>query len=427
MSLDLSVLRVLKHRDRFERIAASVPARALDPKTVIVMKDFAKFFKEFPDMQRVDFDKFRALFKLAHPSLKEDTLSVYDTWFRQLEEDEPEAVERGLMKRLMETATAFDLAALIEKYNNGDEVDIRSGLMSYLDSYDSLIGRATKSPQVLDPIEDLLTEEANHFGLAWRWPCLQRHMRPLRPGDFVIMAGRPDKGKTTALTDNLTHMAAQVDQLWPGENRSILWFNNEGPGKRIVTRCFQSALNATMEDLVKFNQEGTIRKRYIEALGGRGGALRVFDVHDMWNHEVEDIIRMHKPAMIVFDMLDNLRYGGDVGNGGQRTDQVLEAMYQWGRVRGVKYDCPVIATSQISADGDGIQYPTLSMLKDSKTGKQGAADAIVTIGAVNDPVLENNRYIGCTKNKLAITGMSKSPQQELRFDGSRGRYVEYGT
>lgn len=424
MSLDISVLRVLKYRDRWERIAASVPARAVDNKTVIVMKDFGKFFKEFPDMQQVDFDKFKVMFRLWHPQLKEDVLTIYDEWFRQIKEDEPENIERGLMKRLMEAATAFDMANMIAKYNDGDEVDLRSSLMSFLDSYDTLVGRTLKSPQVLDPIEDLLNEEENHFGLSFRWPCLQRSMKPLREGDFVILAGRPDKGKTTALTDNLTHMAAQIDNLWPGEKRSILWFNNEGPGKRIVTRAFQSALNATTEDLVKYNQEGTIRKRYIEALGGRGGALRIFDVHDMWNHEVEDIIRQHNPAMLVFDMLDNVRFGGDIGNGGQRTDQILEAMYQWGRVRGVKYGCPVIATSQISADGDGLQYPTLSMLKDSKTGKQGACDAIITIGAVNDQALERSRYIGCTKNKLVPTGAPKSPQQEMLFDGARGRYVE---
>lgn len=424
MSLDISVLRVLKHRDRWERIAASVPARAIDAKTVIVMRDFGKFFKEFPDAQRIDFDKFKVLFRLWHPQLKEEQLSIYDEWFRQIKEDEPEAIERGLMRRLMETATAFDLASMITKYNDGEEVDIRSGLMNFLDSYDTLVGRTIKSPQVLDPIEDLLMEEENHFGLQFRWPCLQRSMKPLREGDFIIVAGRPDKGKTTALTDNLTYMASQVDVLWPGENRSILWFNNEGPGKRIVTRCFQSALNATMEDLVKLNQEKTIRQKYIEALGGRGGALRVFDVHDMWNHEIEDIIRQHNPALLVFDMLDNVRFGGELGNGGQRTDQVLEAMYQWGRVRGVKYGCPVMATSQISADGDGLQYPTLSMLKDSKTGKQGACDGIITIGAVNDIALDRSRWIGCTKNKLVPTGAPKSPQQEMFFDGARGRYVE---
>jgi replicative DNA helicase len=64
------------------------------------------------------------------------------------------------------------------------------------------------------------------------------------------------------------------------------------------------------------------------------------------------------------------------------------------------------------------------MLKDSKTGKQGAADIIVTIGAVNDPVLASSRYIGTTKNKRVRTGVPGSPMQEVIFRGDKARYEE---
>ena len=65
------------------------------------------------------------------------------------------------------------------------------------------------------------------------------------------------------------------------------------------------------------------------------------------------------------------------------------------------------------------------MLKDSKTGKQGAADVIITIGAVNDPALARSRYIGTTKNKKARTGVAGSPMKEVMIDSDRGRYVEF--
>src|SRR5690606_5983362 len=100
------------------------------------------------------------------------------------------------------------------------------------------------------------------------------------------------------------------------------------------------------------------------------------------------------------------------------------AMYQWGRDLAVRHDCPVIATSQVSADGDGHAFPSLSMLKDSKTGKQGAADAIIVIGAKNEAAFENLRFIGLTKNKLALEGRPKSPRAEMILDGPAGRYVE---
>lgn len=436
MSLDLTTLRLLKTRDRYMRLAAHVPARALDTRTGIVLKDFGRFFNQFPDASTVHLDAFGMFFKQIHPTLKQEDFAVFDQLFKRVvEEDVKPEIEAGLMGRLMSAAVAYDLATDIEKFNNGDEIDLRRSVAARLEEYDKVIDRKVKNPQVLDAIEDLLKAEENDTGLHWRLPCLNRHIKPVVGGDFIVIAARPDKGKTTFCADQLTHMAAQVDTVYPGEKRSILWFNNEGPGKRIVTRCFQSALGATMEELVALsNQPATsdpslnhrtlIRQRYAEALGGRPGVLRIFDIHDMWNHEVQDLMDLHPPALVVFDMIDNIKFGGEASNNGQRTDQLLEAMYQWARMKGVQYDCGVMANSQISADGDGLQYPTLPMLKDSKTGKQGAADVIITLGAVNDPMLAASRYIGTTKNKKVRTGVPASPQQEVIFDGARGRYKE---
>lgn len=433
-SLELTTLRLLKHRSRYENMSRAIPMRALDLRAQVLLKDFGRFFREFPSADRIDPGAFGIMFRMVHPRLTDEDFALYEHLFKEIDEEVPPALEQGLMKRLMEAATAHDLGVMLEKFQQGEEVDVRGAMVSLVESFDQQVERRVNNPQVLDAIEDLLLAEQDDTGLHWRLPCLNEHIKPLVGGDFVVVAGRPDKGKTTFLSDQLTFMAAQVDQLYPGEKRSILWLNNEGPGKRIITRNFQSALNATTEELVRLantpadadfaHYKTLVRQKYAQALGGRPGVLRVMDIHDMWNHEVEDIIKLHRPAVIVFDMIDNIRFGGEVANNGQRTDQLLESMYQWARVRGVKYDCAVIATSQISADADGEPYPTLPQLKDSKTGKQGAADVIITLGAVNDPALSRSRYIGCTKNKKVRTGMPQSPRREVIFDGDRGRYVE---
>lgn len=426
MSLDLTTLRLLKRRDRYEKLSRAVPKKALDARTGIILDDFGRFFRENPEAAAINPDAFKVMFSMIHGKISDEDMAVYSELFKKIAaEDVPPDVEAGLMKRLVSAATAADIAELIIKFHAGDEFDLKSGVQALMDDYDKQIEKKVKNPQVLDPIEELLAAEKNDTGLHWPLASLNRHIKPLVGGDFVVIAARPDKGKTSFVAHLATHMAAQVDGLYPGERRSGLWFNNEGPGKRIVTRCFQSALNATMEELVAKSEAGTIRSEYAAAMGGRGGTLRIFDIHDMWNYEVQELIELHNPAFIIFDMVDNIKFGGDANNNGQRTDQLLEAMYQWARMMAVKYDCPIIATSQISADGDGIQFPTLPMLKDSKTGKQGAADVILTIGALNDPMMERSRYLGTTKNKKVRTGVKASPQQEVLFDGDRGRYVEF--
>jgi replicative DNA helicase len=437
MSLDLTTLRFLRTRSRYERLSKAIPERALDTRTQILLKDYGRYFREFPDAAELRAGPFLLMFKSVHPEVKPESLAVYEAFFRQVcEEDEAPDIESGLLVRLAGAAAAYDLADIITKYNAGDEIDLRTQVDSVLTTFDETVDRKVKDPQVRDAIEDLLEAEANDIGLTFRLPCLHEHIKAVRAGDFVVIAARPDKGKTTFMASEATHMASQVDLLYPGQGRSILWFNNEGPGKNIVMRNFQAALGVTMEEMYRLSKakcstpehtakyKHLLREEYAKALGGRPGALRVMDIHGMWNWQVEDLMRQYNPAAVIFDMVDNIKFGGEANNNGQRTDQLLEAMYQWARLMGVKYDCAVFATSQVSGDGDGLQYPSLAMLKDSKTGKQGAADVIITIGTVNDPMLINSRFIGTTKNKRVRTGRQSSPMKEVTFRGDIARYVE---
>lgn len=416
----MTLLRLLKTREKYDKLIRTVPKHTLDIKSATILDDFGKFFKEFPEVSRIEEEPFWLWFRsFAHPKLNDEDRAFYKAFLTKVQEPVSPELEEGLQARMLAADYADKLTRLVERFLEGEEVDLGANLKALSENFELDTDRKVKTPWVKDSIDDLLKDDANDAGFHWRLPELNAAMRPLRSGDFGILAGRPDTGKTTFVTDQLTHFAKQVDDIFPGEQRTILWFNNEGPGKRIVSRLYQSALNAAMSDLVRRSEQGTIHKDYVAATG-RPDVIRVFDIHDFWNHEVEDIIRSMPPAIIVFDMVDNIRFGGATNNNGQRTDQLLEAMYQWARVIGVKHDCVVLATSQISADGEELAYPTLSMLKDSKTGKQGAADFILTIGFLKDfPI---SRYLGLTKNKLSREGGPKQLKAEVTFDGSRGRY-----
>lgn len=420
MSLEITLIRVMRTRDSFSKLYRGVRQEVLEDMTRIVLRNFDRYYREFPDVKEIEFDPFWSWWKqTVMPGANTTVLDNFAAVLRPMEEPVPEAIRGGIMDRLVAAGAAYDMAKALQRFEDGDEIDLLSETRAIMEKFELDIERKVKTPWVQADIDDLLGELAEHKGLHWRLDCLNASLRPLMAGDFMIVAARPDVGKTTFFTDQLTHMSAQVDDLHPGEDRTILWFNNEGLGKRIVTRLYQSALDEPISGLKKRQQAGTLKADYAKAVG-RADILRVMDIHDFWNHEVEDVIRANRPALIVFDMIDNIRFGGDINNNGQRTDQLLEAMYQWARILSVKHDCPVLATSQVSADGEGMQYPLLGMLKDSKTGKQGAADVILTIGY--QAQFENARFLGTTKNKMAREGGPKNPKAEVVFDGLRGRY-----
>ncbi|KVF22782.1 AAA family ATPase [Burkholderia cepacia] len=425
MSIEVTLLQLLKYRERYERLAKAVPTAALEAKSVVILGDYGKFFSEFPEQERVELEPFMLWFgTFAHPTLTPEQLGLYRALLgRVLNEDCDPSLEAGIMERLVAAETANRVTSLIEKYNNGDELDLYVSLRDEIERFEQNTNRKVRVPWISEDIDSILLDDKDDRGLHWRLDCLNTVMRPLRGGDFVVYAGRPDKGKTTSISSEVTYMAGQFDAYYgPNSGRYILWMNNEGPGRRIVQRTYQSALNATMAELIRMSNNGALKDKYAEAVGGVD-RIRIMDIHDFWNYEVEDIMRRCPPGLVVMDMVDNIKFGGQVLNGGQRTDQLLEAQYQWARLMAVKYDTPIIATSQISADGDGLQFPTLPMLKDSKTGKQGAADAIITLGAVNDPFYASSRWIGMTKNKLRRQGAPQSPQAEVMFDGERGRLL----
>lgn len=423
MSLDVTLLRLMKHRTKFDKLIGGLPDTGLEDTTKVLLSDFRAYFREFGDVDRIKHEDFMLWFEqFKHSNFAPERTAMFDAVMRRVEEDVPPEIEGGLMERLLSSEFSFKAISLVQQWNDGQDMDLLQEMQLAVESFEKDMNRKVSTPFVEDSIESMLQEDADDTGLHWRLDCLNGSLRPLRGGDFIVVAARPDKGKTTFLTSELSFMAPQIGKEH-GNERPILWFNNEGPGKRIKQRYYQSLLNCTIPEMIEKLRAGTLHEELMVAAGGNPDELlRILDVHEFRSHEIENILRRHPPALVVMDMIDNIKFSGDVSNMGSRTDQLLEEMYKWGRNLAVKYDCAIIATSQVSADGDGLPYPTLPMLKDSKTGKQGAADTIITLGALNDPAMDGYRYIGATKNKLHRSGGRKDPRTQVIFDMERARY-----
>jgi replicative DNA helicase len=404
-------LRILKYRGDFYRIRNRIPDAAVDPQTRTILTDFEAYFNKFPEHEKVDIVTFLPIFRARHTGMKEETRTAYEAIIKSVSKDVDEDTKSGVMTSLLELRLGTSLAGTLAKWDAGEEPNIHASLRAITDEFER--DADIKSLDFLRPdIDDLLSTSLEENGLRWRLECLRSSMRGLRPGDFGIIAGRPDKGKTTFIASETTYLAPQLP-----DDRTVVWLNNEGPGDRIYLRIVQAALGMTLGEIREFKKTNDIMETYSKLVGDKH-RIRIVDIHGRDTYEVENIIRANNAGLVVYDMIDKIRGFGDAA----RTDLMLEAMYDWARELCVKYELVGLATSQISNEGDGMQFPTLGMLKDSKTGKQGACDFQLMIGASNDVNLAGYRYIGLPKNKLRREGAAGDPRATVNFKPQIARF-----
>lgn len=419
MSVDTHVLHALTERSRFTVLSPMVPAGMMSPYTNSILSWYGAFFKKLPDAQRIDFDVLKELIKLKS-SKDPDGAALAIKILEDVESAEvDDAAVNAVVSSLYELDLAGRAALLVEKYNNGDEIDLPFELQNMAQDTMKKTGQASAKDYEDTPIEQLLGEIEHDVGLKFRRiPTLRDGLVGLMPGISVAIAGRPDKGKSSFISSIVTDFAPQAAELW-GPDRPILWLNNEGKGRRLVPRLYQAALAATTEELVEKRNKGTLRAEYEEAIGAPFDFIRVKDMHGATVGQLERVIDAVKPSVVVADMLSNFR----TGRGGEAAHAEVESVWTMWREVLARHDCIGIGTIQISQEGSNMLYPPQSALKDSKTGVQGATDLIIALGNFEHDQHEV-RGLSTTKNKLQKSNASSYLKAQLYFDATRCVYKE---
>lgn len=416
--MDRTLLKFLKHRDKYNLYHHGVPMEGLNVTTQAILKSYALFFKENPDAQVAMPDNFWPWMLLKYPNMKPEGKELMSIQVVNSAEDVPNDVADGIASRLAELRAALDSAKALEAYNNGEEIDLVAELRAIAERTGP---GGFEIPYVPENVGDMLLDDLDDRGIKWRLDCLNRCMRPLRTGDAGIIAARVDTGKTTFIASEAAFMGPQMEGYY-GARRPVIILVNEGPGKAVKQRVWQAALGATIPEMVEMQQAGVLEDKVMAALGGWESVV-VLNIHDRPISYLEDLVRRLNPGMVWTDMLDNCPYDGVMTNGGTRTDQILEAMYQRQRMWAVLYDTITVATSQLNGEAEGELFPKMTHLANSKTGKPGAADYIIMSGASMEAEHARNRWISLPKNKLTKPGQRKDPQEMVEFQGDRARYA----
>ena len=424
MSLDLTLLQLLKERPRFQRLARGVPARALDPTTKLLLDAFRDYFHAFPDVQVVHANEFLTWAKLGKfRKSTDESLAKLGAVMQRVDQGCDPSREDGMLRLLAEAAYAADTLAAVAAYNDGEDIDLPARMAELKSEFESFARADVNDPSLPCNIEELLAEAEDDSGIHFRLNSLNRSMRPMRGGDAILFAARPDRGKGTFIVSEATHWATQIEAEF-GPDRPIVLMVNEGPGKRVWPRLFSAALGVGDDELIHLSNAGVLRQKYATAIEGFDN-IRIVEIHGQGPSTIEKTIRRLNPSILVLDMLANVRW--EARNGATRTDQIVEQQAQWARDIAVNRDIVVMSTVQLSAEAEGIQFPPMSVLKDSKTGLQGACDAIIIAGSSNDPMLSGSRYMGIPKNKMRRPGAPGNPMVEVMIESEKARYTDAPT
>lgn len=412
--MDRLLLEVLRERAKFRQLRTAVPDQMVGQETVAMLAWYDQFFKTFTDKDYVDTESLRSLFNLrVGSSVDDNQRAVMNLLFRKLDESVDSVAVEGIASELYQLDFKGKAAALINRYDNGEEIDLTFELNRLAHENMRRMSASSPASYIDDPIEDILNDFQGDRGLKLVTQLLRSSVGGLQGGDSVAVAGRPDKGKTSLLAANLVNFAPQLEALnWGG--RPMLWLNNEGSGRRIIPRIYQAALKCTFSEMVAKSNAGTLVQEYQTAMHGQ--RILVKDMHGATLGQIEQVIEELNPCVVVYDMLANFRMPGT--GGGNKTD-ALEQMWQEVREQAVRHDFVAFPTVQISADGDDQMYPPYSALKDSKTGIQGATDVILMMGALNSIEMDTVRGFSTPKNKRQMQGTPSNTPGQVFFDKER--------
>jgi len=369
------------------------------------------YHKDFPSKDISSVEEFEAFYFVHYPTLNSKERDNVSSILSRLAGINVEhSVAEQIFVKHAEASRATELAVLSLEVAEGKR------------SFDELASAGAKlnelrchlkqpDPFVTDSLLEIEKELFHEQGLNWRLGSLNRSFGPLRRGNFGFIFARPESGKTTFLSSEVSNFVSQTDG-------NILWFNNEQPGNEVKRRIIQSYFGVLSH--VVTERKETLGKIFVEKTSGR---IKVTD--DEWDNSrsaVERMCRDHNPSLIIFDQIDKIR-----GFSNDRYDLEMKEIYQWARELARQYG-PVIGVCQAGSTGDNKQYLDMNDVDSSKTSKQGEADWILGIGKSHQPGLEHVRFFNISKNKLLGGPQTEESMRhgkwQVKFKPEIGRYED---
>jgi len=413
--VDCLLLHSMCDVNKFVGLSPHIPKELVSQDTLALLEWYKVYMRVYPTDTYIDLGKLSTLVSLKLNDV--DSVEIVQNVIKVVQgaHFSPDSIA-GVYTMLNEAKVAGAAAAIISKYQGGGDVDIIQELHTL--TQDAMVSVRNSVAESWDrsSVESMLSENHPVGGVKWSLEPLRDYVGGIHPGDSILIAARPDRGKGSFVAYTLTDWAAQVVQEY-GEDRPMLWLINEGKSARSRMRLYNAGLKKDTPSIAALGTGEEIDRLYSQAIKAPADYIRCKEIHGLSMYEVERIVEAVRPSVCVLDMVANIKT--------TNSDFVQAAEERWQTWREilVRYDVIGIGTSQISAPGDGWMFPGYSHLKDSKTSIQGAVDVCVILGASNDPLLSKMRGISTPKNKRSMPGKPECVEAEVVFEKDTCEFI----
>ena len=416
-SLDFNILRALSTRDRFIALRDSVPSEMVDSNTATILTWFGMYFQAHEDHLLIDPAALLTYIKLRG-GYQQDQMGIYENIIQRLGEPLDDTTLRTTVQTLEELRLSGESAALIARFQNGEEVDLAYELQLLAQRTKQRMERTSAAKWASDDPLVYIEAAADDSGLQWDvFPHLRQTLKGLREGHNIAVAAPTDAGKTSLLCELAVCFAKQAQHVFP--DQPLLYLLNEGTAEGVTPRMLQTALHVNNNELLRLARAGNLRQKFADIVG-RWDAIRLVNIHGMKLSQVSRIIEAHKPYMVISDMTGRITANSNHSGGSNDIGQLEEVWNSMRELAAIQHFIHM-GTVQVSAEGFDMLYPPLSAMQNSKTGIQTTLDMCLMMGRMDvqgAANMETVRGISTPKNKLARSGCKSLNQFPTTFDAS---------
>lgn len=435
---DIDILRYFLDAKAFKYNYHALPKDMFEADVLNMLLWFDHYFKRYPEDKFISIDKLNLLMKLDK-SVNKDAYDLTKSILDNLRVPIDLNVRANLMESLEERRLAGEIALLVKRFNDGDEVDLSTEI--YNKTLESRNRRKIKHQGVWEDgdVWQMVQESADTAGYLFTFlpQSVYGQLVGVNEGDNIAVAAPTNAGKTSFLVRCAVEFAKQrkvrmeteasnmlpeglaSEDKEPMKFRPVLYLVNESNARKITPRVYQTALNINRERMFDLGSKGKLEEAYIGKMGRRD-AIRLVNIHGLTLADVVKIIDAHDPFLVITDMTGRIRADSKTNmNETSQLEMIWNSMREYAEIMNFIH----IGTVQLSKEGFDTLYPTLDAVQGSKVGIQTTWDLSFFLGAMLQPAegSEGVRGISTPKSKRARFGANDYIKQVTNFN------AEYNT